>query len=223
MSFSVPQPLAGVLFDLDGTLVDSAADLYRALQALCAESGGVVPPFQSVRQVVSSGARAIVREAFPGWSDEQLAALMPRYLEIYRDMLDGETRTFDGVDALLDALDAHGVSWAIVTNKAGFLSMPLLQGLGLAERAAAVVCGDTLPTRKPDPAMLLHACELADIAPAQCVMVGDDIRDIQAGQRAGMPTIAAAWGYWNADMPDHGGADAVPATPHDLATLLKLA
>lgn len=223
MSFSLPQPLAGVLFDLDGTLVDSAADLYRALQALCAERGGEVPPFQSVRQVVSSGARAIVRGAFPGWSDEQLAALMPRYLEIYRGMLDGDTRTFDGVDDLLAALDAHGVPWAIVTNKAGFLSMPLLQNLGLAERAAAIVCGDTLPTRKPDPAMLLHACALASIEPARCVMVGDDRRDIEAGQRAGMPTLAAVWGYWDADVPAHGGADAAPATPRDLARLLRVA
>lgn len=222
MSFPLPQPLAGVLFDLDGTLVDSAADLYRALQTLCAESGGVVPPFRSVRQIVSSGSRAIVRSAFPGWSDTQLAALMPRYLEIYRDMPDGDTRTFDGVDTLLDALDAHCVPWAIVTNKAGFLSMPLLRRLGLAERAAAIVCGDTLPTNKPDPAMLWYACELAGVAPAQCVMVGDDMRDIQAGQRAGMPTIAAVWGYWNADLADHGGADAAPATPRELATLLQV-
>ncbi|MDN5925192.1 MAG: HAD-IA family hydrolase [Xanthomonadales bacterium] len=223
MSFSLPQPLAGVLFDLDGTLVDSAADLYRALQALCAEAGGVAPPLQAVRQVVSSGASAIVRGAFPGWSDAQLAALMPRYLEIYRGMLDGATRTFDGVDALLDALDAHAVPWAIVTNKAEFLSLPLLHSLGLAERAAAIVCGDTLSTRKPDPAPVLHACALAKVAPSQCVFVGDDVRDIQAGHRAGMPAIAAAWGYWDAALPDHGGADAVPATPYELAALLHVA
>ncbi|HET6633115.1 MAG TPA: phosphoglycolate phosphatase [Rhodanobacteraceae bacterium] len=223
MSFRPPQPLAGVLFDLDGTLVDSATDLYAALEALCAEQQVPPPPYAAMRERVSRGATAMLRSAFPQHDDAAIAALRPRFLELYAELLDGATRTFPGVDALLDTLEARGIGWGVVTNKPAALTGPLLQRLGLDHRCAALVCGDTLTVCKPDPEPLLHACRSATLAPAQCVFVGDDRRDIEAGRAAGMPTIAAAWGYLDGGDPQQWQADAVAKDVAQLARLLALA
>lgn len=216
-------PPAGIFFDLDGTLVDSAPDLYAALQGLAEEQGRPTPPFEKVRQRVSRGARAILHEVFVDFDDEQLASLVPRYLEIYSALLDGRTRPFDGIEQLLETIEGRGLVWGIVTNKPAFLATPLLQHLGWDRRAAAVVCGDTLAVRKPDPAPLLHACLIAQLAPADCAYVGDDQRDAEAGNAAGMFTIAAAWGYLDGDDPASWNTGALAATPQELAPLLALA
>ena len=222
MNRPLPSTIAGVLFDLDGTLLDSAPDLYAALQAQCAEENVAAPAYAPVREVVSRGARAVLRCAFAARGEAAIEALVPRYLELYQQVMARDTRAFDGVDELLARLEASGLRWGIVTNKAAFLTDDLLQRIGWSTRAAAVVCGDTLPVKKPDPAPVLLACERAGLVPGQCLFVGDDRRDVQAGAAAGLFTVAASWGYLDGGDPRTWGADAVLDAPAALAALLPL-
>lgn len=218
---SLPVAPQGVLFDLDGTLLDSAPDLHAALAAYCAEVDAAVPAYAMVREVVSRGSRAILRCAFDE-SDEQLLERMPRYLELYHQMMYRHTRPFEGIDALLDALEANGLAWGIVTNKPGYLTDDLVRQIGWSSRVCAVVSGDTLPVRKPDPAPVLLACERAGLDPARCLFVGDDRRDVQAGRDAGLFTVAVQWGYLDGGDPQAWGADVVVEHPRQLAELLQL-
>lgn len=222
MSKRLPQTVAGVLFDLDGTLLDSAPDLYAALQAQCVEEGIEPPPYAPVRQVVSRGARAVLRCAFAARGDAAVEALVPRYLELYQQVMARQTSAFDGVDDLLARLESRGLRWGIVTNKAAFLTDELVGRIGWAERASAVVSGDTLAVKKPDPAPVLLACARAGVAPAASLFVGDDHRDIQAGAAAGLFTVAVTWGYLDGGDPHAWGADAVVDHPAELAALLQL-
>ncbi len=219
---SLPSTIEGVLFDLDGTLLDSAPDLYAALVVQCAEEGVASPPYAPVREVVSRGARAVLRCAFVERGEPALEALVPRYLQLYQDVMAQQTHAFDGVDDLLARIEATGLRWGIVTNKAAFLTDELLLRIGWAGRAGAVVCGDTLPVKKPDPAPVLLACERAGVAPARCLFVGDDRRDIQAGAAAGLYTVAVSWGYLDGGDPHAWGADKVLDHPAELADLLQL-
>lgn len=216
----LPPRVDGVLFDLDGTLLDSAPDLAAALDALCGEHGVTPPPYPSVREVVSRGARAVLRRGFPAADEDAIAALVPRYLDLYAEVLGARTRPFDGVDALLTTLEGCGVSWGVVTNKPGFLTAPLLQKLGLAQRASVVVSGDTLAVKKPDPAPVLHACAQIGVEPRRCLFVGDDLRDVEAGRAAGAYTVAAAWGYLDGGDPHGWDADAVAQAPTELIVWL---
>jgi N-acetyl-D-muramate 6-phosphate phosphatase len=218
---SLPSSPHGVLFDLDGTLLDSAPDLHAALAAYCDEAGAAVPAYAMVREVVSRGSRAILRCAFPE-TDEQLLERTPRYLELYHAMMSRHTRPFEGIDALLDALEAAGLAWGIVTNKPGYLTDELVRRIGWSERACAVISGDTLPVRKPDPAPVLLACERGGLQPERCLFVGDDRRDVQAGNDAGLYSVAVHWGYLDGGDPHIWGADAVVEHPRDLADLLGL-
>lgn len=215
----LPRPLAGVFFDLDGTLADSARDLYEALAALCRERNLAVPGYPQVRETVSRGARAVLRCAV---GDDQAAveSLLPRFLELYVATGMRHTRPFAGVDALLESLETRRVPWGVVSNKAGSLVALTLGKLGYADRAAAVVAGDTLSQRKPDPAPVLHACRLAGADPARSVFVGDDPRDIAAGHAAGLYTVAAAWGYLDGADPRDWHPDAVFAGADELARCL---
>ncbi|HEY8585331.1 MAG TPA: phosphoglycolate phosphatase [Rhodanobacter sp.] len=222
MSGFRPDQLQGVLFDLDGTLLDSAPDLYAALQAHCAEEGVEAPPYAPVREVVSRGARAVLRCAFADRGEPALEALVPRYLQLYQGVMATQTRPFDGVDDLLARIEAAGLRWGIVTNKAAFLADELVRRIGWAERAGAVVSGDTLAVRKPDPAPVLLACERAGVEPARCVFVGDDQRDVQAGAAAGLYTVAVSWGYLDGGDPHTWGADVVLDHPARLAEWLQL-
>ena len=219
----LPPKLAGVFFDLDGTLLDSARDLYAALVDECDAAGVPSPPFAAVREVVSRGSRAILRVGFPHDDDDTIEARAPVYLARYRADIARHTVPFDGIEAMLATREARGIVWGIVTNKPGFLTAELLPHLGYHTRAASVVSGDTLPVKKPDPAPVLLACDLAGVNPAACVFVGDDRRDIQAGQAAGMPAIAVAWGYLDGEHPDQWQADAVVDTPAALLEALGLA
>ncbi|GAB2584500.1 phosphoglycolate phosphatase [Dyella jejuensis] len=219
MKKSPPSSPQGVLFDLDGTLLDSAPDLHATLAAYCDEVGAGVPSYAAVREVVSRGSRAILRCAFDE-SDQALLERMPRYLELYHGMMCRHTRPFDGVETLLELLETGGLAWGIVTNKPGYLTDDLVQQIGWSQRAAAVVSGDTLPVRKPDPAPVLLACERAGLEPARCLFVGDDRRDIQAGRDAGLYTVAVLWGYLDGGDPHAWGADAVLEHPSQLAGLL---
>ncbi len=148
---SPPAIVEGVLFDLDGTLLDSAPDLYAALVVQCGEENLPPPPYAPVRAVVSRGARAVLRAAFEDRGEPAIDALLPRYLDIYQRVMGEQTTTFDGIDSLLERIEARGMRWGIVTNKAGFLTDELLRRIGWEGRAQAVVCGDTLPVKKPAP------------------------------------------------------------------------
>lgn len=218
---ALPLAIEGVLFDLDGTLLDSAPDLYAALVRQCEEEGMPPPPYAPVREVVSRGARAVLRVAFGRLGEPAVEARVERFLALYETMMGEATRPFEGIDALLADLQARGLRWGIVTNKAGFLTDELLRRIGWTEGAAAVVSGDTLPVKKPDPAPVLLACERAGIAPARSLFVGDDRRDVMAGAAAGLYTVAVTWGYLDGGDPREWGADAVADSPAQLAQWLR--
>jgi phosphoglycolate phosphatase len=181
-----------------------------------------VPPYEVVREVVSRGGRAILRCAFAE-DDAALQRRMPRYLAIYAEVMARHTRPFDGIEPLLAGLEAADLRWGIVTNKPAFLTEELIKRIDWDLRASAVVCGDTLPVKKPDPAPVLLACEYAGVEPARCLFVGDDARDVQAGHAAGLYTVAVRWGYLDGGDPDAWGADAVLDHPRQLAAMLGLA
>ena len=218
---SIPGDIRGVFFDLDGTLLDSAPDLYAALSAQCAEEGVTAPPYVRVRQVVSRGSLAILRCAFSAFGEAGVAARVPHFLALYQAQMARQTKPFAGVETLLAGIETRGWPWGIVTNKPGFLADDLVQRIGWGERSCTVVAGDTLPVKKPDPAPVLLACTHAGVAPAQAVFVGDDSRDIQAGRDAGLVTVAAAWGYLDGGDPRQWGADVVLDTPEALHRWLQ--
>ncbi len=194
-----PTPLAAVLFDLDGTLLDTAPDLAAALDALRAEEGLGPLPYAPVRLQVSNGALAVLRVGFPGSDAARFDALHGRLLALYRARLAQATRPFPGFDQVLAALDAHAIPWGVITNKPASLTEPLLRALGLYERAGCVLSGDSLPVRKPDPLPLLTAAARIRVPPERCAYVGDALRDMQAASAAGMVAIGARFGYLAAD------------------------
>ena len=214
--------LQAVFFDLDGTLVDSAPDLIVAMQRLRAELGETPVDVTAIGEVVSKGGRAMLRRGFPDADDARIDLLLPRFLDLYADAIATHTRLYAGMDDVLDRLETAGLRWGVVTNKPGRLARALLAAIDLDRRCAAMVSGDCLPLRKPDPAPLLHACALAGVTAQRSVYVGDDMRDIEAGKRAGMMTIAAGWGYLNGEDPVDWRADSVAASPRDLIGALRL-
>jgi N-acetyl-D-muramate 6-phosphate phosphatase len=187
--------IKGVLFDLDGTLLDTARDMMEALNTLRAEEGLPALPYEQVRCQVSHGGHALVRLSFGTLPPDQHQAMWKRLLDIYRRQLAKHTCLFSGGDEMLRDLERRGMHWGIVTNKPGWLTEPLLIELRLHTRARAVVSGDTLPERKPHPLPLLHAAEKMGVAPRECVYVGDAERDMQAAQAAGMYALIAGFGY----------------------------
>ena len=215
-------PPRAVLFDLDGTLIDSAPDLIAAVEALCHELGAPPPDAARVREVVSAGGRAMLRRGLPGADETMIDQWLPRFLDIYSANMVRHTRLYDGVGEMLEGFEARGIAWGVVTNKPGWLTRPLLEQMGLHVRCAALVTGDCLPVRKPDPAPVLRACDLAGVEAFATAFVGDDLRDIEAGRAAGTSTVAAAWGYLDGGDPNAWGADLVVAAPSDLPRALGL-
>ena len=188
-------PVRGVLFDLDGTLLDTAPDLCGALNELRVEHGLDPLPFEILRPLTSKGARGLVGIGFAGAPEAERVERTKRFLALYRNRLTSETRPFDEVLPLLAALESDGILWGIVTNKPTWLTEPLLEELGFAARARIVVCGDTLSERKPSPAPLLHAAEQMGVLPSECLFVGDAECDMQAAQAAGMLPLGVRFGY----------------------------
>jgi 2-phosphoglycolate phosphatase len=221
----VSRHFALVLFDLDGTLIDSAPDLAGAANEMRLARGLEALPLETLRPMVGAGARGMVGLALgvrPG--EEDYEALRAEFLERYERASLVHTAVFEAMQPIIDRLDAEARRWGIVTNKAERFTLPIVQGLGLQHRSAAVVCGDTTPHSKPHPAPLLEAARRAGFDAAQCVYVGDDARDVQAGRAAGMATLAAAWGYLGEGDPiEAWGADAVLAEPVALLHWLGLA
>jgi len=211
-----------VLFDLDGTLIDSAPDLAGACNDMRRERGLPVLAYEGLRRVVGSGARGMVGASFglaPG--DAGYDALKDEFLDRYEARMTRETRVFDEVAPVLDWLEARRLPWGIVTNKATRFAAPLVRHLGLATRLAALVCGDTVAHAKPHPAPLVEAARLLGLAPGECVYVGDDKRDVEAGRAAAMATIVAAWGYLGeGDAPNLWGADHLIERPAELTGLI---
>lgn len=207
-----------VLFDLDGTLADTAPDMAAALNRLLAERGRDALPFDAIRPQVSHGSIGLLRLGFGlGPDDDGFEALRQRFLDLYQAALCVDTCLFPGMSAVLTELDRRGRPWGVVTNKPGWLTEPLLEQLALPVAPCCVVSGDTLARRKPDPDPLLHACASAGREPKNCVYIGDAQRDMQAGQRAGMPTLAALFGYIGPDdRPADWGADGLLHHPEDL-------
>ena len=216
-------PAGVVLFDLDGTLVDSAPDLIVAMRRLRAEQGEPDTDLSGVGRVVSKGGRAMLRSGFAGADEARIEQLLPRFLTLYSEAIATHSTLFPGIDAVLSVLESRNVPWGIVTNKPGWLANSLLTALALDRRCAALVSGDSLAKRKPDPEPILHACRLAGARPGHSVYIGDDMRDIEAGRNAGTKTIAAGWGYLNGEEPRDWGADVVVATPRQPVQTLFMA
>jgi N-acetyl-D-muramate 6-phosphate phosphatase len=216
---------AVVLFDLDGTLVDSAPDLAGAANELRAARGLAPLPFERLRPMVGTGARGMVGTALgvkPG--DDGFEALRDEFLALYERRLLRETAVFAAIEPVLQRLEASALPWGIVTNKALRLATPLVEGLALHTRAAVLIGGDSTPHAKPHPAPLLEAARRLGVAPEACAYVGDDHRDVLAGRAAGMATVAAGWGYLGAgEAIGDWGADIVIDAPHALLHWLDLA
>ncbi|HWS41164.1 MAG TPA: phosphoglycolate phosphatase [Arenimonas sp.] len=206
-----------ILFDLDGTLLDSARDLHAAMNILLAEKSELTIDFEEFRPVVSKGARAMLKQSFSLANESERELLLPEFLATYEKGLAEHSIVFDGVNQVLEHIEAQGSQWGIVTNKPYYLAEPLIEKLGWSSRSVILLGGDSLPKRKPEPDQLLFACQKLDIAPEQSVYVGDDERDVIAANRAGMRSIAALWGYRPADdLPDNWGADDLAEYPLQL-------
>jgi 2-phosphoglycolate phosphatase len=211
-----------VLFDLDGTLADTAPDLGGALNRLRVECGLPPLPAEVLRPHTSAGARGLIGAGFgitP--DDERYSALATRFLTLYESALCVDTILFDGMHEVLTQLEDAGVPWGVVTNKAARFTLPLMRELGLNERAASIISGDSVAVAKPDPAGLRLAASQMGVDPLRCLYVGDDERDIQAARAAGMRSVAAAFGYLgNARHYLDWGADHVIDHPTGLLALL---
>jgi len=211
-------PVRAVLFDLDGTLADTAPDLGAALNHVRRAAGLGALPLGTIRPWVSQGGRGLIGGGFGLLHDDPaLPNLLDALLARYAAAVCVHTRLFPGMDGVLDELEIRGLAWGIVTNKPSRFTLPLLEGLGLAGRIGSVVCGDTLAARKPDPAPVLLACTQLGVAPGCCVMVGDDRRDIAAARAAGARSLAVTYGYGTqGDPPENWSADGLLHTPAGL-------
>ena len=206
-----------VLFDLDGTLLDSAPDMLATVDAMRAARGRGPMRMETLRPVVSKGARAMTAAAFPDVHADERNAWIPEFLATYERELGRHGTLFDGVEAMLRALEDAGSRWGIVTNKPEYLAKQLMPMLGWESRCAVLIGGDTLPERKPHPLPLLHAAQAMGLSPEDVVYVGDDERDIVAARAAGMRSVVALWGYrLDEDDPIAWQGDAMIDLPSEL-------
>ena len=215
---------SAVLFDLDGTLVDSAPDLAGAANEMRSARGLSDLPYAELRAMVGSGARGMVGLAFGiGPQDEQFLMLRDEFLQRYDSRMTQATQVFPGIASMLERLRERNISWGIVTNKVMRFSEPLVRALHLHTQATTLVSGDSTPYSKPHPEPLLEAARRMGVDPVACWYVGDDLRDVQAGRAAGMTTVAAAWGYLGIDDPiGTWGAHHVIQSPNELLILLGM-
>ncbi len=216
--------LEAVLFDLDGTLIDSAPDLGGAGNDMRLSRGLPALPLSEFRPMVGAGARGVIGIALGvGPNAPEFSSLRDEFLDRYEKRLTHSTTVFDDVIPVLRALDDASIPWGIVTNKATRFAEPLVHALGLMSRSAVLICGDTTPQSKPSPVPLIEAAKRMSLSCERCVYVGDDLRDVQAGNAAGMQTAAAAWGYLGqGDMIHDWGAHYLFDQPGDLLKLLGL-
>jgi phosphoglycolate phosphatase len=212
-----------ILFDLDGTLADTAPDLALALNAVLKHHGRTPLSYEAIRPVASHGGIALIELGF------QITAAAPEFEQLRQEFLDyyhknicQKTSLFEGMEQVLEYIESNNMNWGIVTNKPAFLTDPLIAALGLSSRAVSIISGDTANNRKPHPEPILLACQQAGSTPDQCLYVGDAQRDIEAGHHAGMLTAVANWGYiGHDDKPDNWGADLYFDQPADLMDWLN--
>ncbi|MEN8801835.1 MAG: HAD-IA family hydrolase [Thiogranum sp.] len=212
-----------VLFDLDGTLLDTAADLANALNAVLRLNKQPALPFEQIRPVVSHGGQALIELGFKLCPDHpEFAPLKNQLLDYYQSHIADRTTLFPGMSEVLDTIEQRGMNWGVVTNKPAWLTEPLMDALDLTRRASTIVSGDTVDERKPHPAPLLYACKIVGSKPDACLYIGDAERDITAGHKAGMFTLVAMFGYLMAeDEPENWGATALIQQPSDILEWLR--
>jgi len=217
--------LQAVLFDMDGTLLDTAPDFIAIIQAMRQDQGLAAADEARLRGVISGGAKAMILAGFEvDPLGAELEPLRLEFLERYRTQCAIHTRLFDGMEEILRDLDAARLRWGVVTNKPVRFAEPIMQRLGLAERSACLVCPDHVTHSKPDPEMVVLACRQLDVDPQTALFIGDDLRDIESGRAAGSKTVAARYGYIHPDdHPEHWGADAIIDHPLELRALLDRA
>ncbi len=209
-----------VLFDLDGTLADTAPDLAGALNHVLTTHQQAPLPYETIRPYVSHGGIALTTLGF-GKEHPDFDSLYKELLAHYQANIANETVLFEGMSELLLELETRNINWGVVTNKPAWLTEPLLDALNLTSRAAAIVSGDTLEQRKPHPAPILYACEQAGSKAEECIYIGDAERDIEAGNRAGMPSIIALFGYIaESDTPEQWGAHASINSPQEIISII---
>jgi len=215
--------IRGVLFDLDGTLADTAPDLAYALNAVLLEQSRQALAYEQIRPNVSLGSGGLIELGFRiNKQDANYEVFRQRLLDIYAEHVCDHTVLFPGMADVLTALDERALPWGIVTNKIGYLTQAVVQKLGLADRTNCVVAADSTPTPKPHPAPVLLACNLLKLAPASCLFIGDDLRDILAGRAAGTINLVARYGYLGAgEDPDQWGADGHLSKPADILDWLN--
>lgn len=213
--------LRAVLFDLDGTLVDSAPDLVGTLNDLRRDYGLDALPFAQVRHQASRGALGLLSAGFPDADEHSLVGLRAGFIERYRARIWQDSHCFQGINEVLAAMSSAGLRLGIVTNKIDSLARPLVEQAGWRHLIQALVAGDSTARPKPDPGPVLEACRLLDLPPSDCVMVGDDERDVRSGRAAGTMTAVALWGYISpSDQPDRWGADRLLESVEQLNTLI---
>ena len=218
----VVSPYHGVFFDLDGTLADTAPDLVAAINQLLIDRNLSPKPYLFLRPYASAGARGLLEGAFGITRDHaDYIALRDEFMHNYEKALLVDSVLFDGISHLLDQIEEAKIPWGIVTNKGERFTHPLTELMGLRQRAASTVSGDTTPHPKPHPEPILHAAKIAKIDPTKSIYVGDDIRDVIAGKAAGMLTVAAAYGYCGCkEPPEAWGADYIIHSPLDLLQII---
>lgn len=211
-------PFNVVLFDLDGTLVDTAPDLGFALNTLLEQEGHQPLDHARIRPVASHGSAGLLKLGFGIEKEDPVyPALQQRFLSVYAENIARESALFIGMQQVLDGLRAQGIRWGVVTNKPSFLTIPLMEALQLTDAAACIVSADTTPFSKPHPAPMLHACELVDVKPVDCIYIGDAERDIQAAHNAHMRSVVALYGYIaDSDKPESWQADCMINHPHEI-------
>jgi N-acetyl-D-muramate 6-phosphate phosphatase len=215
--------IEAVLFDLDGTLADTAPDMARTVNAMRVKRGLAPVAAESVRPHVSKGARGMICSAFGMTTDHpDFMPMREEFLELYGQEPCVETTLFPGMHELLEGLEARGIAWGVVTNKFERFARPILMQLGIADRAATIVGGDTCPRPKPFPDPLLLAAERIGVAPNRTLYIGDDERDVQAARAAGMPVIVAGYGYLGNDTPPtEWNADAIVHSAQEIGEWIR--
>lgn len=214
--------IKAVLFDLDGTLLDSAPDLVASLNHLRVGLELAPLPVDQLRHFVSRGAAGLINAGMPPCDDETMAAWRTSFLDHYQQNSYVDSAPFEGVESVLSELESRGVPWGIVTNKMEYLCFPILEKAGWKSTAATVICGDTAERNKPHPEPVLAACREIGVSPAETLMVGDDLRDMEAGRRAGSQTAFALYGYVDGQsQSDMIGDAALLKRPQDVLTLLE--
>jgi len=211
-----------VLFDLDGTLADTAPDLIAALNRAVQKQGFSPVSNEKIKPLISYGAVAMIKQCTNNNNEVIQAEILENMLEDYQTNIADQTQLFTGMDNILEIIENKGLKWGVVTNKKQRFTNPLMAALNLTTRAACIVSGDSTNNPKPHPEPMLTACKLADVKPEQCVYIGDAKHDIQAGKAAGMKTLAATYGYLKSDdIPEQWGADILIESPDEILPLLE--